>query len=74
MSGYGGAPAPGSYLVRAYPGARDDRFGSQPEVSDGHANVGFWGQSGLQFRAAGGLLLAISGLSGHVPMSIPGLF
>ncbi len=38
------------------------RVGSQPEVSDGYENVGFRGQSGSRFRAAGCLLVAISGL------------
>ncbi len=38
------------------------RNGSTTEVSDGHANVCSWGQSGSGFRAAGGLLVAISGL------------
>ncbi len=35
-------------------------FGSRTEVSDGHENVGFWGQSGSQFRAAACLFLAMS--------------
>ena len=30
----------------------DFRCGSKPEVSDGHANVRCWGQSGPRFRAA----------------------
>ncbi len=38
----------------------DFRFGSQPEVSDGHENVGFRGQSGSRFRATGCLLVAES--------------
>ncbi len=37
-------------------------LGSQPEVSDGHENVRFRGQSGPHFRAAACLLVAISGL------------
>ena len=37
--------------------------GSNSEVSDGHENVRCWGRSGPHFRAAGGLLLAISGSS-----------
>ena len=37
-------------------------------------NVGSWGISGRQFRAAGLPSLAISGLSRHVPMSVSGLF
>ncbi len=52
----------------------DFRCGSQPEVSDGHENVGFRGQSGSRFRGAGCLLVAISGLSRHVPMSVPDRF
>ena len=36
----------------------DFRVGSQPEVSDGHENVGFRGQSGNRFRAAACLLVA----------------
>ena len=35
--------------------------GSNPEVSNGHKNVGFRGQSGSRFRATGGLFVAISG-------------
>ena len=31
----------------------DFRCGSKPEVNDGHENVGSWGISGRQFRAAG---------------------
>jgi hypothetical protein len=38
------------------------RVGSRTEVSDGHENVGCWGQSGSRFRAAEGPLIAISGL------------
>ncbi len=34
------------------------RVGSKPEVSDGHENVGFRGQSGSRFRATGCLLVA----------------
>jgi len=34
------------------------RSGSQPEVSDGHENVGFRGHSGSQFRATGCLFIA----------------
>ena len=37
--------------------------GSQPEVSDGHENVGFWVSSGSRFRATGCLLVATSGLT-----------
>ncbi len=37
----------------------DFRCGSNSEVSDGHENVGSWGQSGHGFRAAGCLLVAI---------------
>ncbi len=33
-------------------------LGSNPEVSDGHENVGCWGKSGSRFRAAGLLNLA----------------
>jgi len=36
----------------------DFRCGSKPEVSDGHENVGFRGQSGSRFRAAGCLFIA----------------
>ncbi len=43
----------------------DFRCGSQPEVSDGHENVGFRGQSGSRFRAVGCLLVAKNGLSPH---------
>ena len=32
--------------------------GSQPEVSNGHKNVGYRGYSGSRFRATGGLLVA----------------
>jgi len=39
----------------------DFRCGSNPEVSDGHENVGCWGKSGSRFRAAGLPNLAISG-------------
>ncbi len=39
----------------------DFRFGSKPEVSDGHENVGLRGQSGSRFRAAGCLLVAKNG-------------
>ncbi len=35
--------------------------GSNPEVSDGHENVGCWGKSGSRFWATGGLLVATSG-------------
>ncbi len=35
----------------------DFRCGSKPEVSDGHENVGFRGQSGSRFRATGCLLV-----------------
>ncbi len=38
----------------------DFRCGSQPEVSDGHENVGFRGQSGSRIRAAGCRFIAIS--------------
>ncbi len=44
--------------------ARHVGLGSKAEVSNGHENVRSWGQSGHRFRAAGGLLLAISGLLG----------
>ena len=37
-------------------------------------NVGFRGKSGSRFRAAEGPFVAITGLSGHVPMSLPDLF
>ena len=43
------------------------RVGSNPEVSDGHENVGFWGQSGLRFRAAGLPILATSGHITRMP-------
>ncbi len=36
------------------------RVGSKPEVSGGHENVGFRGQSGSRFRATGCLFIAIS--------------
>ena len=39
----------------------DFRSGSKPEVSDGHENVGFRGQSGSRFRATGCLFIANSG-------------
>ena len=37
--------------------------GSQPEVSNGHKNVGYRGYSGSRFRATGGLLVARFGHS-----------
>ncbi len=39
------------------------RFGSKPEVSNGHENVRFWGYSRPQFRATGCLFVARSGLT-----------
>ena len=38
-------------------------FGSKPEVSDGHENVGFRGQSGSRFRGTGCLFIAKTGLT-----------
>ncbi len=39
----------------------DGRFGSKPEVQRGPRNVRSWGKSRSRFRAAEGLLVAISG-------------
>ncbi len=52
------------------------RVGSQPEVSDGHENVRFRGQSRSRFRAAGGLFIAISRLddAGYVTFSQANFF
>ena len=43
---------------RSSPSELNVRVGSKPEVSDGHENVGCWGQSGSRFRGAGCLLVA----------------
>ena len=49
-------------------------LGSQPEVSDGHENVGYRGKSGSRFRATGGLLVAKGDLSAERnPRSISAL-
>ncbi len=50
------------YQVISLWGCRlDFRCGSKPEVQRGSRNVSCWGKSRPQFRAAEGLLLAITG-------------
>ncbi len=61
----------GRRLVTIVSGITDVSFGSKPEVSDGHENVGFRGQSGSRFRATGCLFIAISGTQRVTPAGPP---